>query len=108
MNLDGGVIEGGEGVDDGGIEATWKASGSSGKREKGISSVIVGLRALADVDGEEAHEEKCGDKYDDDDGDGGAETVVVRVGGACVGLSSREGDCRREEEEKKERQRHHE
>ncbi|RDY06148.1 hypothetical protein CR513_09916, partial [Mucuna pruriens] len=49
-----------------------------------------GVSAVADVDGEEAHEEERGDEDDDYDGHGGAEAVVIRivlviVPGLCCG-----------------------
>lgn len=99
--LDCGVLEGGEGVDDGGVKsAGGAAAGAAGVGSAGADTGGLGVGAVADIDGEEAHEEEGGDEDDDDDGHGGAEALVAV--GVGAGLSSDGGDCRREEQQEEE------
>lgn len=78
MGLDEGVLEGGEGLEDEGVEATWRAAGAAegGAEAQGADAAAGGgVGAVADVDGEEAHQKEGGYKNNYDDGHGGSEVV---------------------------------
>lgn len=88
------VLQGRERVDNAGVEATrGAASGAAGDGPAGAYTAGLRVGAVADVDGEETHEEEGGDQDGDDDRHGGAEALVpIRVVSLLVGSTGLSSD----------------
>lgn len=97
--LDERVLKGGKGLDDCRVETARSTPGTTdGSTEsQGANAAGGRIGAVADVDGEKAHEEKSGDQDDDDDCHGRGE--VVELIGLVIGGGLRSNEGGEEEEE---------
>lgn len=76
---------------------------ASGEYASPNAAAWLGFRTVADVDGEESHEEKGGDQNDDDDCHGRAELRVLVGVLVAAGLGRDTRNLRREESEQQQR-----